>query len=103
MKGSGIGYYVLICDKKKKAKFIDVVSSYGAGCIDSMYGKGSAKAGALAKALGLETEEHKVIITCLLTMDKARALTEALKSEYGFQEENTGFAFCIPVGGLSIG
>ncbi len=103
MKASTLQYYILICDKKKKAKFLDIVSSYGAGCINTMYGKGSVKAGTFAKALGLEVEEQKVVITCLLPTPKAQALTEALRSEHDFKGKNTGIAFGIPIGGLSIG
>ncbi len=102
MSNSSLQYYVVICDKKKKKKFIELVASYGGVCIDTMYGRGSAKAGAFVQALGFETEEHKVVISCLIPTDKAVELTDILKTDYDFQGKNTGIAFGISLGGLSI-
>ncbi len=102
MSTSSVQYYVLICDKNKQKKFVELVASYGAGCINTRYGRGSAKAGAFAKALGIEVEEHKVLISCLLPTQKARELTEVLKTEHDFQGKNTGIAFGVSLGGLSL-
>ncbi len=95
-------YYTLICDKKRKNKFIEIMASYGAVGIETIYGKGSAKAGAWAKALGFETEEHKVVISALITTEKAVELTDALQTQYDFHKNNTGIAFGIPVESLAL-
>ncbi len=102
MSTSSLQYYVLICNKKKKKKFIELVASHGGVSIDTMYGRGSAKAGAFAKALGFETEEHNVVITCLIPTEKAIVLNDILKNDYDFKGKNTGFAFGISLGGLSL-
>ncbi len=99
---SSLQYFVLICDKKKKNTFIELMGTYGAACIDTSYGRGSANAGTLAKALGFETEEHKVVISGLIQTVKAKELIETLMTKYSFNRQNTGFAFTIPVEGLSV-
>ncbi len=102
MSRSNLQHYVLICDKKKKKIFLELMTSYGAVCIKTIYGKGSAKAGAFAKTLGFETEEHKAVISGLIPTDKAEALTEILMTKYDFNSRNTGIAFSISVEGLSL-
>ncbi len=99
---SSLQYFVLICDKKKKNMFIELMGSYGAICIDTSYGRGSANAGAIAKALGFETEEHKVVISGLVQREKAKELIDTLTTKYSFNRQNTGFAFTIPVESLSV-
>ncbi len=102
MNNSKLQYYILICDRKKKNKFIELMASYGAVSIENVYGRGSAKAGAFAKALGFDTEEKKVVLSALLKKEKARELTEELCTKYDFQRSNTGVAFSIPVEGLAF-
>ncbi len=102
MSTSNLQYYVLICDKKEKKKFIDLLVSFGGLCIDTMYASGSAKAGTFAQALGFETEEHKVLISCLIPTPKAQELTVILQTDYNFKSKNTGIAFSISLDGLSL-
>ncbi len=99
---SNLQYFVLICDKKKKNTFIELMGSHGAACIDVSYGKGSANAGILEKALGFETEEHKVVISALIHTTKATELIDVLTAKHNFNRQNTGFAFTIPVESLSL-
>ncbi len=102
MKSSKVQYYVLICDKKEKKRFIELLASFGGVCIDTMYGRGSAHVGAFATALGLDVEEHKVVISCLIATEKAELLTKQLTHDYNFKGKNTGFAFSISLEALSI-
>ncbi len=102
MSASSLQYYTLICDQKKKKKFLELLGDFGGVCIGSRYGRGSASAGTFAEALGFEPEEHKIILTCLMPTQKALELTEVLKTDYDFQSKNTGIAFGISIGGLSI-
>ncbi len=102
MIGSNLQYFVLICDKTKKKKFTELVASFGGVSTETVYGCGSAKASTLARALGLEAEEHKVVITTLMPTEKARALIDTLNNDYDFKGKNTGIAFSIAVEGLSI-
>ncbi len=102
MSSSPLQYYVVICDKKKKKKFMTLVAEHGGVCINAQYGRGSAKAGAFAQALGFETEEHKVVVTCLIPTPQAVELTEVLKTAYHFDKKNTGFAFSVALDGLSL-
>ncbi len=102
MAESKLQFYFLICNKKKKKAFHELMTSYGAVCIDTIYGRGSAKAGTLAVSLGFEPEEHKAVISGLIPTDKALELTNVLMTKYNFKSSNTGIAFSIPVEGLSL-
>ncbi len=102
MTSSNLQQYVLICDKKKRKKFLELVVAYEGVCIQTSYAKGSASAGAFATTLGFEPEEHKVVISSLMPTDKAIELTEILKTDYDFKSANTGFAFSIPVHSLVL-
>ncbi len=102
MSDTKLLYYTLICDKKKKVKFLELMASYGAVGIETVYGRGSAKASAFAQALGFETEEHKVVISALMLTAKAEELTRILQTQHDFQHSNTGIAFGIPVEGMML-
>ncbi len=95
-------YFILICDKKKKKKFLSLMADHGAVGIETVYGRGSTRAGAFTKALGFETEEHKVMLSALMLSDKAQKLIDLLANDYNFREKNTGFAFTVPVEGLAF-
>ncbi len=95
-------YFVIICRQKHKNKFVKLLVEQGGHGINVIYGKGSAEAGFLAKAFGLETESPKAVISCLLPTERAQALIDDLCTEYDFEKANTGIAFSVPVGGLVI-
>ncbi len=102
MSQSNLQYFCLICDRKDARKFHIAMVEAGVVAIDGMYGKGSAKAGALAQALGFETEEQKAVLTGLVHTPDAKKLMEKLLTEHNFKDKNTGIAFTVPVGGLMV-
>ncbi len=93
------GYLISASDPSKNSSLFLLFACI---FIDAMYGKGSAKAGAFAQALGFEPEAHKVVISCLIPPPKAIELTEVLRREHHFAKKNTGFAFSVPLDGLSL-
>jgi hypothetical protein len=99
---NGLQFLNLIVDKKKKDKFLSLLSEYGAHSLEVVYAHGSVSKSALAQAFGFEVSEHKVLITCLMKNDKARELLNVLYHEYDFKKPNTGIAFGIPVEGLAF-
>lgn len=101
-KTSGLQYFVIIADQKKKDKFLALLGEHGAHGIETVYGRGSMSPSALAAAFGLEAEQGKVLITCLVKTAEARALIGILHSDFKFDRPNTGIAFGISVEGLGF-
>lgn len=98
----GLQYFVIIAEQKKKQEFLSLLGDYGAYGIETVYGHGSMSPSAIAAAFGLEAEQGKVMITCLLKNDSARRLVDVLHRDYKFNKPNTGIAFGISVEGLAF-
>lgn len=94
-------FLMLIAARKLKDALLTEIADGGAKVINTVYGKGSVKAGFLTDLLGLAPEEHKVVIMCLIKADKADALLLALEEKFHFDTPNTGIAFTVPVEALS--
>ena len=101
-QAASLQYFVIIAEQKKKKKFLSLLGDYGARGIEIVYAKGSMSPSAIAAAFGFESEQGKVMITCLLRTDEARALIDVLYKEYSFDRPNTGIAFSIAVEGLAF-
>lgn len=99
---NSLQHLVIIADQKKKDRFLRLLNEYGAHGIETVYGHGSMSPSALAAAFGLDAEQGKVLITCLLRSEKAMQLIETLYRDYKFDKPNTGIAFSIPVEGLAF-
>ena len=99
---TGLQYFVIIAEQKKKNKFLALLNDYGAHGIDMIYGHGSMSPSAIAAAFGFEAEQGKVLISCLIKSENARKLMDILYHEYNFKKPNTGIAFSIPVEGLAF-
>lgn len=101
-QATGLQYFVIIAEQKKKNKFLSLLSDYGARGIETVYGRGSMSPSAIAAAFGFEAEQGKVLISCLIKSDKATELLSVLYNDYNFKKPNTGIAFGIPVEGLAF-
>ncbi len=99
---TSLQYLVIIAGQKKKDKFLSLLGDYGARQIDTVYGYGSMSPNAIAAAFGLEAEQGKVLISCLVKTDHARELIDRLYRDYHFDKPNTGIAFTVPVEGLAF-
>ena len=99
---NGLQYFVLIAEQKKRKTFLELLDGYGARSIDIVYAHGSMSPSALVAAFGLEAEQGKVMITCLIKNERARELVAVLRDEYNFSQPNTGIAFGIPVEGIAF-
>ena len=75
VQNNSLQYFVVIAEQKKKDKFISLLSDHSAHCIETVYAHGSVGKSALASAFGFEIEQHKVLITCLIKKDNAKALS----------------------------
>ena len=99
---AGLQYFVIIAEQKKKNKFLTLLNDHGARGIETIYGHGSMSPSAIAAAFGLEAEQGKVLIACLIKSEDARELIDILYNDYNFKKPNTGIAFGIPVEGLAF-
>lgn len=95
-------FLIIITDRKKKDEIVSLLNQSCAKLISTIYGKGSVKAGLVKDAFGFVPEENKIIATCLLSGEKAGALIDTLNKDFRFDKPNTGFAFSLPVSGLSF-
>lgn len=101
MNSDEIRFFVVIADRKKKAALMEALCKAGCKMANCFYAKGSVNAGAFADAFGFAPEENKVLLTFLLSGEKAKAALDLLMDQFHFHKPNTGIAFTIPVEGLS--
>ena len=95
-------FMVLIAGRKQKDALLTALLETGAHLINTTYARGTVKASFLKSAFGLVPEEHKVVVTCVLTQAKACAALRMLSTRFHFDQPNTGVAFTIPVDRLSF-
>ncbi len=92
--------FVIVAKPKLKEKLSALLIENGAHSISTTYGHGSVSKSILAQAFGLDAEQKKVVISCLIKMENAKKIMDVLYNEYKFYKPNTGVAFTIPVEGL---
>ena len=94
---TGLQYFVIIGKTKLREKFTAMLIENGAHSIDTIYGRGSVGKSILAQAFGLDGENKKVIISCLLPTENAQRVIDVLYNEFHFNKANTGIAFSVPI------
>ncbi|MGF7143174.1 hypothetical protein HNQ56_001596 [Anaerotaenia torta] len=88
---------MLIAGRKHKDALLKELSVSGGRLIDVIYGKGTVRVSYLQEVFGLIPEENKVVITCLLPIQKTDEVLEMLVKKFNFSKPNTGIAFTVPV------
>lgn len=102
-RGKNITFLLLISGRKQKDDLLALLTHLNASVVNISYGRGSVKANSpLVEVFGFVPEEHKVIITCLLSHDKADVVIERLEKKFDFNKKNTGIAFTVDVDRLSF-
>jgi len=99
---NGLQYFVIIAQQRKKNKLLSLLADHGARGVEIVYAQGSMSPSALAAAFGFEAEQNKVMITCLLKYESAKAVMDVLYKDHKFDRPNTGIAFGINVEGLAF-
>ncbi len=97
---SKLQYFVIIGKPKIKQKLHLLLKEHDAHLLDSIYGHGSVSSNILAQAFGLDSEQKRVIISCLVPSEKIDHLIKILHEKYQFSKPNTGVAFSIPIEGI---
>ena len=100
MGNNSLQYFTIITSTKSEKSIIKLLNENCAHVIEIIYGHGSATKGVLAQAFGFDTEEKKLLITCLVPTNVAKNLIDILYDEYNFNKPNTGIAFSMKVEGL---
>ena len=94
---NGLQYFVIIGSTKLKDKFTNLLIENGGHSIDTIYGRGSVGKSILAQAFGLDADQKKAIISCLMPTENAKKVIDVLYDEYKFSKANTGIAFSVPI------
>jgi hypothetical protein len=89
-------------DRTRKDSLIAALLEAGGQLINTIYGKGLAKAGYLKEALGLVPENGRVVVVCLLPSEEAGPVLEKLREKFGLDQAGAGTAFTVPVERLSF-
>ncbi len=100
--GYGVDFITLIAGRKHKDEILKFLLDSRCHLIDIMYAKGSVQTGYFRDMLGLVPDEKKIMITCLVTTDLSGQLLDQLVVKFNFDKPNTGIAFVVPVGKLSV-
>lgn len=96
-----ITLFIIIAERKKKNELHKLLMENSARVMHSIYAKGSVRINSFIDLLGFIPEENKIILTSLMSSEKANVLIEILNKEYNFAKPNTGIAFTIPIERLS--
>ena len=94
---SELQYFVIIGNTKLREKFTNLLIENGGHSIDTIYGRGSVGKSILAQAFGLDADQKKAIISCLIPTENAKKVIDILYEEYKFSKANTGIAFSVPI------
>ena len=102
-KKKNIAYLMLISGRNQKEDLLKFLNEMSANVVNISYGEGSVKHNSpLIEIFGFVPEKHKVIITCLLSHDKANEVIKMLEKVFDFHKVNTGIAFTVGVDFLSF-
>ena len=102
-KKGNIAYLMVISGRKQKDDLLKFLTEMGATVVNISYGKGSVKSSSpLTEVFGFVPEEDKVILTGLISHDKANDVINMLEKVFDFNKANTGIAFSVSVDCLSF-
>ena len=94
---------MLISGRNQKEDLLKFLTEMSANVVNITYGEGSVKHNSpLIEIFGFVPEKNKVIITCLLSHDKANEVINMLEKVFDFNKANTGIAFTVNVNGLAF-
>ena len=83
---NGLQYFVIIGSTKLREKFSSLLIENGAHSINTIYGRGSVGKSILAQAFGLDSDQKKAIISCLIPTENAKKVIDVLYDEYKFNK-----------------
>ena len=69
---TNLQYFVIIGKTKLKDKFTELLAENGGKGIGNIYGKGSLSPSILAQSFGLDSDNKRVLVFCLVTKENAK-------------------------------
>lgn len=93
-------YFVVVAKKNKKNKLLALLGANGACVLETVYVHGSLGPSIVKTAFGLDNNQSKVMISCLLKDSDAKNVVDIINKKYKFYKPNTGIAFSVLLEGL---
>ena len=97
MKDSDYRFLFIIAKRKLKDSILKELLQYETIICNTVYGKGWAKRNEILAALGLVSEQNKIVFLCLVNKNNVESIFGMLEQKFSFGQPDSGIAFTIPV------
>ena len=97
MKTSDLRFLFIISKRNQKETILKELLKHELLLCDVVYGTGWVKNNSFFSALGLVSEQNKIVFLGLIDKSSVDGIFAMLNEQFHFDQPNTGIAFTIPV------